>query len=318
MKTAALVAMLTLTAPPVVIVPDLPPTKTPDQAAVQAGLKAYQRATKAWRRGRLKAALEAARQAWSEVPNASTALIVATIAAELKDSCTALTHLLLAADLDPSPEERAAIHRDLPDRAKGCAPGYSWARLETDPPTATLTLAGHLVPATRLIAVAAGTHPVTIEAPDRLPKTDEVTFVAGSATRSSWALKEKPQPIARPEPVPKPKPKPIPVVLPTRPPPDRTTEYALIGTGAAALALGATSLALAFTNAAEAKDLHQDPTAEDDYNAARTRSRIFEGTAYGLAGLGAGALVWGLVLLTSPADAALNPSPGGATLTVSF
>ena len=135
----ALVALIATDAHALVI-PDLP-----DKPSVSAGdqkraEKAYGKAYEAYGAGNTEAALRFAEQAFSALPNASTALIRATILAAMGRTQDAFEAYLVAADLNPVPDELQLIDAGLAQTGGSLSPPMGWTSFKTTPPGAKVAL----------------------------------------------------------------------------------------------------------------------------------------------------------------------------------
>lgn len=326
--TAALA--LTLVAAPVaraddvLRIPALPAAAPPDAKTAQRGLAAYARAQRAWRRHQYPAALSAAREAFEAVPNASTALIVVTVLVALERRCDALDLLLVAAELDAAPEEASAVRAGLAREAAACGAGYGWLRVESDPASVTARLDGAEIPIGRTLAVLAGVRRLELEAPGYTSREKRLDCQAGVGAEVHLDL--VPLPPSVPVTAPAPSAPSAPLVVPEPRIPEReggevgqrALGWSLTGGGLGGLAVAGLLAGLAVDSAQTASDLSSTPGRRDDYEAAADRARALEASAWTLGGVGLGALIGGIVVLSLDADAFVSVAPeaAGARLVV--
>ncbi len=181
-----------------VLLPELPETGRATDADRADARAAYEDATEAYGAGRLDDALEAADRAWRALPNASTALIRATILGDLQRDRDAFEAYLQAADLAPAPEETTLIDRGLAKHGPRVSPAMGWAVIRSTPPGADASLDGYAFRTPRTVGVSAGKHQLELEADGFLPIQVAITARSGRATSSTTRL----APNALPIPVP--------------------------------------------------------------------------------------------------------------------
>ncbi len=310
---AAVLAGPAASANPPVVVPTLPERGSTGTDAVERGRTAYLAASRHYNRGRLKKALASARVAWAAVPNASTALIVATVLGQLKSHCEAMKFLLLASDLKPQPAEQQRIAKGLAASAAACGSGMGWARVAATPASAAITVASVAVKSGRTIGLAAGEHRIEVTQAGYVAQEDSVVATTGVGVRLKYTLSEKAvaAPRAPVEPVVTPRPAIEPAPQLTRPHsrPVRWPAWVALGTGVAVTGVGAVLYGLARGEASTAADLAapQDGLAEPDretrYNAAACSAEDLQTAGFVAGGIGIAALITGIVLVSLPADA---------------
>lgn len=286
--------------PPPVIIPALP---EPGPRAADASTRArvaYEAASKSFYAGRIEAALPHAQTAWQAVPNTSSALIVATVLAELKRPCDALPYLLLAADLDPVGDEVELVAKLLGEQAARCAPGYGWLRVSVAPDGARLNLDDVALPAVRTIGVRVGAHALRAEADGHRPGARDVVVALGGATILDVTLEPLPEPVIAPVVVPDP------TIITRQPPPERddTLPWIAVAGGGAALIAGGICFGVAIDEADHGASIvaasSTPPSAADERALARSHARTedFELAGWIAGGVGVVALTLGIVWLT--------------------
>lgn len=171
-----------------VLLPDLPETGRATDSARSDARAAYEDATEAYGAGHLDDALDAADRAWTALPNASTALIRATILGDLKRDRDAFEAYLQAADLTPAPEETALIEAGLAKHGPRISPPLGWVIVRSTPTDADANLDGHTFRTPRTVGVSAGKHQLEIEADGYEPARSTFTARAGRATTSATTL----------------------------------------------------------------------------------------------------------------------------------
>ncbi|GMV41678.1 MAG: hypothetical protein AMXMBFR64_33940 [Myxococcales bacterium] len=303
-------------AEPTLIVPELPRMGPSSPEAVGLAEAAYARVEQYHGAGDLAGALAAADEAWAAVPNASTALLRATILAGQGRHAEVVAAALQAADLDPTFEEMALVEEHLRRSAAATVPPLGWARLQTTPAGATLTVGGHRLTAPRTIALSEPIE-VVAEAPGHAPSTTRVTPRPGAEVSTLIALAQAPQ-----------EPRPAPVVAgKPAPPSPRVLEWTLIGAGGAMIA-AAVGLHVAALDASEDAGRYAAPVTGMTDEERRSRwedadssMRAYGYSAYALYGVGAASAITGVALFfaTGDDDTAVAPlaTPGGAGFVLS-
>jgi hypothetical protein len=295
---------------PVVLAPPLPERREPNWAEESAAQRAYAETQRLFEAGDLEGALKAAEETFALVPNASTALVATTILLELGRGCDAFAVLLVAADLDPTGEEREAVNAELGVQGIRCKPQRGWARIEVEPADARIRVAGVTVPARRTIGALSGKHEVEVSAPGHEPQKSVLRIRAGRAAAASFKLKALPKPAPVPEPV---------VTGPTAggadpaagvemeaEGPSKALVWGLIGGGGAML-LGGVTFHVMAADAASDGDNYRSAVAGESareqadrvgkYNDAKSAASTRSIVAYGLYGVGAAAAGVGTWLL---------------------
>lgn len=324
----------------VVIAPSLPTTTTPTDAQKARTRKAYDKARQAYQRRRYKEALRWAKTAWATTPNASTALIVATIYGVMNKPCESLEYLLLSNDLGPGDDERSRIVSSLAQQAPRCDPRtpLGWLVVQPVPAAATIRVAGVVLEGRRTIAISEGHYEVRFSGEGLIPTAIEVDVVRGAGAVAAARLQKAPVeepapgidksgrvagrliaeagrrlPLARADP------------LPTREV-DRTAAWSLLATGGVLLAGGGVLFGVAVGAVDDANELAAQPPGtpgrEDAYNRAADRAQNFEIAAWVTGGLGLALALSGtiLALTAEPEDVRVAPavSSQGAGLTGHF
>ena len=332
---------------PVLLIPERPAQRavTDDDRARAA--RSYEEVQRRYGDGDLPGALAAADEAFRAVPNASTALIRATILGGQGRHREAFAALLVALDLEPTAEEQELIRRGLAEHGPACTPPLGWARFAVEPADARITVAGVAVPVGSAFGIAEGTHDVRVEREDYEPLDRVLAIRAGGETTAAFTVARLPDPAAVDgtvaagrdlgmEAVP---PAAEPVVVATG---ERSwarkklASWILIGSGAALLGVGAGMHVWAL-DAADETTRYSGPivgmTDEDRqrrYDQANDDMKLRGTLAYVFYGVGAAAAVTGVVLLfidtdRSGSDAAAwhvvpsgGPSGGGLVLQGTF
>lgn len=189
---AALVALVGVALAPAaradVLLPDMPETGRATDSDRADARAAYEDATEAYGAGRLDDALDAADRAWKALPNASTALIRATILGDLKRDRDAFEAYLQAADLTPAPEETSLIDAGLAKHGPRVSPPMGWIVVRSTPAGADANLDGHAFRTPRTVGISAGKHALELEADGYRPAQSTVTARSGRATTSMTKL----------------------------------------------------------------------------------------------------------------------------------
>lgn len=328
-----------LAAPPSIRVPVMPATAAPGAKARAVATDAYGKAAKAYYKGRFGAAQTHAERAWAAVPNASTALVLATIHGQRKRHCQALDFGLLALELRPSREEEKTVAATVLEHGPRCESGYGWLRVELSPKETTATLSGTPVPLSRTVAVPVGRHELVMEREGYEGERMPVRVAAGGGSTIQLVLRKR-TPHVRPEPkAPAPvSPEPAAVeVVAVRPDlaPDRTAQWVLIGSGAAAVAGGVALFVVALDAAGDAAALSEagaggldDPTRQARYESASQKTSDYQTAAWVVGGAGLVAATIGIVLAATTGSGesgrdvglapAVLPHGGGVQLGLTF
>lgn len=320
--------------PAVILAAPRADARAPDDAAIDRARQAYDEASRAFYGGRLDEALTLAIVAWEAVPNASSALIVATVLAEQARPCDVLPFLLAGLELEPPSGEAAQIDALWTEQGPRCAPGYGWLALSAAAPDAWLDVGGarHALPLA--LGLPAGSWPLRAGADGHDPNTHTFAVTPGRGRHAEVALAER---SAVPD-TPPDAPAPVEPASPIARGPDLDATLAtddtlgwglVIGGAAATVACGVLAgLAVAEADAGDqlVAGASNPPTASDRaaLDASNAHARRLEVGAWVAGGVGLAALIAGAALLATSPDATvdgaasglrLDPRPGGATLT---
>ena len=215
-------------------------------------------------------ALEAARQTFELLPNASSALILATIYTELGQPCAAFDVGLVALDMDPTPAEYKMLSESLVSHGKECGTGFGWIQLDIDPEDTVVRLEKTVLPNGRRVGVAAGLYPIDLTAPEHDSHTSNVSISAGTG----FLLRTK---LVKTEKVVQAAPKSTIVAMPL-PPQGRPNfapyQWTLLGVGILGISAQILMLSKAYTAEEKASELAEPSTqASDDRQRAYERER---------------------------------------------
>jgi len=315
------------------LLPDLPPAREVSEADRAAAKRAYADVARAWGESDLPAALGYADEAFGAVPNASTAILRATILEALKRPEEAFSALLVASDLGPEPDERPKIDAGLATHGAALSPPMGWARVVVEPEGAEVTVDGVTFAAPRTIGLAVGAHAVRIAAAGCQPVTATLEVPAPQAVLASYRLAAEPAPVEPPAP----EPEPAPLIIAPEPGPDLTVRsggespwspvlpWTLLGGGVALVAVGGGMHGWAI-QAADDTSKYANPVEglsdadrKSRFDQANEDMRLRGTLAYVFYGVGGAAAVTGAVLLIldavddEPAAVGVLPSgQGGA------
>lgn len=306
------------------VLPRLPPRLEVTPEAARVAEEAYGRAVRKHASRDLKGAIAEAEVAWRTVPNASTALIRATLLSEAGEHAEAFAAYLQAADLDPTDDERALIQAGLAKEGPLCVIPRGWARVRPPKPAgATVVVDGVEVTPPRTVGLQSGERTVRATAPDHEPLELTIQVTAGQEQLVELVLTEKqpePPPVVVVEP-PVVEPPPIVIVEPPPPPGPPILPWTLVGVGGALAVTGGVLVGLSGGPADDAATL-ANPTAgmssserEAAYEAAKSDAQAFQTTGYVLLGAGVAAAAAGAVLFVLDGEdeptTTVAPSPGG-------
>jgi hypothetical protein len=171
-----------------VLVPDLPETGRASDADRAEARAAYDAAGAAYAAGELDAALEAADRAWKALPNSSTALVRATILADLKRDRDAFEAYLQAADLAPTAEESEMISAGLAKHGPRASPAMGWVVVRSTPAGADATLDGAPFRTPRTVGATGGKHELLVEASGYSAHAATLSVRAGRPTAAEARL----------------------------------------------------------------------------------------------------------------------------------
>jgi hypothetical protein len=314
------------------VLPSLPEQRPVTPAEQERANAAYERASVLFEEGNVSGAIQAAEETWKAMPNASTAMLRGFLLHHAGRACDALAAYLQAVDLDPQPEEQKRIDAELSTAGAACDPQLGWVRVSVRPEGASVTVAGLSFVAPRTLALPQGLYPVGIVAEGHAELSTSVEVESGRKTLSSHALAEL-------EPPPE-----VATVSPTggdgvavqgeqgvldgaEPlPPEQVVlneasdaswrgwvPWTVLGVGVAAAAAGGGMTAWA-ADAADEANRYDSPM--DGLTDAERKARYDEATSsvearslasYVLYGVGAAAIVTGVVLAALPGDADETP-----------
>ncbi|MCB9726894.1 MAG: PEGA domain-containing protein [Deltaproteobacteria bacterium] len=162
-----------------VMAPELPETGGASAADRATARAAYDDAAEAYGAGRLEDALAAADRAWVALPNASTALIRATILGDMKRDEEAFEAYLLAADLSPTADETSLVNAGLARHGGRSTPPMGWLVVTSVPDGAQAQLDGVVFVTPRTVGLSAGKHTLEVAVDGYLPGQFTVTARAG-------------------------------------------------------------------------------------------------------------------------------------------
>lgn len=314
------------------IVPRLPQRLEVTPEAARVASDAYGRAVKKHTARDIKGAIAEADIAWRTVPNASTALIRATLLAEDGQHLEAFTAYLQGADLDPTEEERALILAGLAKEGPLCTPPRGWVRVLPSTPQGPVRIDGVAVTPPRTIGLEAGDRPVKASATGYETLEQTVGVLAGQERVVQLTLTEaKPEPpvVVTPpviEPVATVTPPTVIVEPPAEGPP--ILPWTLVGAGGALAITGGVLVGLA-AGAADDAATYALPAAgvtsderRQSYESAQSDASTFQTAGWVLMGAGVASAVTGAVLLAlDPGEAAqtiVTPTPGGVFVNTRF
>ena len=246
-----------------VLVPAFPDLHAPSDEDVAVAQQAYIDLKRHYGDGDFERALAAANRAYQAAPNASTALLRATVLERLGQHRAAFEALLLAADLRPLDEERERIQAGLAKHGQAADPQLGWVWVRAAPPNASIAIGDVTVPQTRTVGVSVGTHALTLSAPDYETAKLAIVVEAGKRRDVDLALSrvEEPVPLDTDG-----LPGPAPVVQVT-PADDETSTpvlpWVLVGSGALLLGGGAGLHVWSFATGEEANK-YANPSAADE------------------------------------------------------
>lgn len=307
--------------------PKLPTTENPTPEAIERAKASYNRAAEFYAEGKNKAALMEAKATFKVLPNASSALVLATIYVELEQPCAAFDIALLGLDLDPTPAESQSLDDLLKGQGKACGTGFGWMDLKVSPSSARVRIEETVIPIRRLIGVPAGAYTIELMADGYRSHTIKTQVNAGEPFEYRFDLEKIPAPV---------KVTTAPVLKPSaavkEPPSNLRREghgyqWALIGTGIAAIGVQAVLLSQAHTAADRAAALTA-PTAEPSsvrerrYNDEKSKAETLQLTGWVVGSLGVTAATAGLIWLfwdgSEAARAYIVPSVDGQGATMGF
>lgn len=187
-RALALVGLLASAAHAALVIPNLPTSKTPSASDEKRAQTSYGQAYEAYGNGNAEEALRYAERAFSALPNASTALIRATILQGLERNREAFEAYLVAADLNPVPDELQLIDQGLAATGAALAPAMGWVSFKTTPAGARVSLGEGSFKAPRTVGLPAGQHFFNIQSPGFVGTQGNVSVSAGRGSNLSFAL----------------------------------------------------------------------------------------------------------------------------------
>jgi len=294
-------------------IPILPTAEelTPRQKA--SVKRSYRAASAAFARRHWTRALRFADKTFELLPNASTALIRATVLEKLDRHEEAFLAYLLAVDLGPSEQERALIAEGL--GRVGASLDAGWLDVAATPEQATIFVEGVAFSDHRNVGLTGGEHEVVIEHEGYVTRRERVTITVGGRTSLSVALEKAPPPVVESlddnASV-------ADVTVPVLPPEEPSDAgWWVVGGGAAVLVAGIITH-VAAVDAADEADGWAAPrpgvssaAREVRYAEAVSRKDDLEAATWVCYSLGAAAVATGVVLILLEGE----PEPGQATVT---
>jgi tetratricopeptide (TPR) repeat protein len=314
------------------VVPKLPAESTVSAKDQKRAEIAYGKAYEAYGNGDTEGALKQANRAFKALPNASTALIRATILSAMNRTRKAFEAYLVAADLNPVPDELQLIDAGLAQTGAALTPPMGWTSFKTTPTGAKVALGEGSFKAPRTVGLPAGQHYFNISAVGHVGTAGNVTVNAGRGSNLSFALAaaQRQEAVVRTSPVVEARPSPprttaaaVPSAAATKAAagPGHTLSYTLMGVGGGAMIGGIVS----YVGALNAIGKANEATNEADYNKFNDEAASSQAMAFGLLGVGAAVLGYGVwSFLDAPDDASTAQwqatplaMPGGGALVVS-
>ena len=313
------------------IIPDLPASKNASSKDEKRAQDAYGKAYEAYGNGDAERALKFAEQAFKALPNASTALIRATILQGLERNRESFEAYLIAADLSPVPDELQLIDQGLAATGASLSPAMGWVNFKTTPAGARVSLGEGSFKAPRTVGLPAGQHFFNIQSAGFVGTQGNVSVSAGRGSNLSFALaaEQRQQAVVHTAPVAPTTPTPAPDA--TKPAPAATAQalpaksqalaYSMMSIGGAALIGGG----VVFSGVQGKIDEAQAAPTRSEYDSLVAEAQSSQMTAFILMGVGAGALGYGIYdLMSAPEgeataqwNATAVPIYGGGALVVS-
>ena len=288
---------------PLVILPALPAQTAVTEEAAALATAAYEEATVKHAASDLTGALDAANRAYAAVPNASTAVIRATLLGEIGRHRDAFEAYLVASELEPTDDERRLIDEGLAAHGAACVPPLGWARVQVSPAGTAVQLSGTTVKPPRIVGLSAGSHDVRLAAKGYEEQMLSLDVRTGKETVAQFMLG---RPVPKPEVVATPVSTTPPTAVEKSPP---VVPWVLVGSGAA-VALGGLGINLWALDAAATRDSYATPGAgglseterQTKYEAAQKDAETRAVVSYVMYGVGGATVVAGVVLLLLPED----------------
>lgn len=319
--------------PATVVAPELPSTGVRSAEQKGRAVAAAHDAQQAYGQSRLTQALAHATRAYDDLPNASFALLRATILVELRRYDDAFAAFLVAADMAPTASEAKMIQAGLQEAGRRTRQPLGWVQVRTKPEGARVVVNRRTVKAPRTVGLSAGWHDIAVTAPHHHPLQLRIQVEAGQGQQVKWGLRES---VPLDAPVTSIRPKrveadalPAPTsagggvyVAQRR---DTALPTALLVTGGVLIAGGVAAHVWALDARSEANRLASPvagmttPERARRHEEAQQDANLRLGGAIAAYALGAGALVAGIYLFVQPdedpatlAPAALRTYDGGA------
>lgn len=322
-SAVALMVMVPAAAHGQAVVPPLPKTDNVSDADRSRAERAYEEAYGAYGESNMPKALRASEVAFKALPNASTALIRATILAAMGRSAASFEAFLQAADLSPTGDERGLIEAGLAEHSVSLVPPLGWVTIKTTPIGATVTVGDASFPAPRTIGLPEGSYRIILSSKGYEGQTDTISVSAGRGSRERFALTpkaaeatgsgdakakaKKKKPKKR-----KPKKKATKKGR-TKPKTDNTLAWAFAGGGGVSLISGIGFHAWAFSALDEVNRFRAPPESGETESQKKEREKRYgdaesalgfrQTMAYSLYLIGVGAAGYGAYLLFNPAEA---------------
>lgn len=303
-----------------VMIPTLPEVKPLDSRSKQRAEDATDKAREAFAKQLFPEALAAADELFELSPNASTAILRAIILDKLGQHRNAFESYIIAANLDPTLDERARIRDGIKAHGPQATPKLGSLKIEVLPKDARVFADGLDIGRLRVIGLSEGEHEIRVEAANYLSKSRKITVAAGEEAEVRFVLEE----IAGPK-----------QLDPVEEPGQRSyvAPIAFMVTGGALLATGIGLNVWAAGRADDATELQNAPpggesstelrTRETAYNSATDDAELGATLAYVSYAVGAALAGTGVVLLLIDGDPegkrSVAPAlvPGGAGLQLS-
>ncbi len=331
-RALALVSLLATAANAALVLPELPTSKNPSASDEKRAQGFYGKAYEAYGNGNAEQALSYADKAFRALPNASTALIRATILQGLENNVEAFKAYLIAADLNPVPEELQLIDQGLAATGASSTPAMGWVSFKTTPAGARVSLGEGSFKAPRTVGLPAGQHFFNIQSPGFVGTQGNVSVSAGRGSNLSFALatEQRQQAVVQTAPTPvAAAPAAVSPVQPAQittaqglPQKSQALAYSMMSLGGAALLGGGVVLSGVQSKVDEAQAPGNTKQQYDDLLAEAQSSQVM---AFVLMGVGAGALGYGIYdMMSSPEgevtaqwNATAVPTYGGGAVVLS-
>lgn len=301
-----------------VVVPPMPSRAEPTDRDRSIAQNAYEETDRLFRAGNIEGAKRAAAKVFEHLPNASTALLRAQIFEEAGARCDAFEALLLAADLDPTGDERNEIRAGLARHGRACRTGMGWVRVEVTPNDAVARIDDQPVPLRRTVGLPSGSYRLELEALGHAGLRTILAMEGGRESVARYELEQVEAPVAAPAP------SPPPAATAARPSSGGSdgraiAGWSLLGGGVAMIGAGvglnmwALSAQDELDRLSAPVDGMTDAEREAAFKSAESDRNTRALTAYVLYGLGGGAAVTGAVLLLTGGDDEVAGFRVGAT-----